>query len=94
MRGPDLPLAKTGLLALILGAGLLAGCSGRDTDSAERLAEINAAAARAEKAAERAEAAVAKLEKASPARIEYEPQAEEPKPDDPTPPEDQPAVQH
>lgn len=94
MSGPDFPFAKTGLLALFLGASLIAGCSGRDADSAERLAEINAAAARAEKAAERAEAALAKIEKVSPARTEYEPQAEDPKPDDPTPPEDQPAIQH
>lgn len=56
---------KARTIAAVLTAGfvssLLAGCSGRDTDAAEKLAATNAAAARAETAAKRAEAAAAKL---------------------------------
>lgn len=85
----DLPLIKTGILAVALGAGLLSGCSGRDADSAERVAEINAAADRAEKAADRAEAAVAKLQNAKPPVPQYEPEAEDPNPHD-APPEEPP----
>lgn len=86
----DPPLIKTGLLAAALGAGLLGGCSGRDADSAERVAEINAAAARAEKAAERAEAAVAKLQNAKSPVPQYEPEAEDPNPQEAPPAEEQP----
>lgn len=78
----DLPSIKTGMLAAALGAGFLGGCSGRDADSAERVAEINAAADRAEKAAERAEAALAKLQNAKPPVAQYEPEAEDPNPQD------------
>lgn len=40
---------------------LLAGCSGRDADMAEKLARAEAAADRAEEAAKRAEAAVKRM---------------------------------
>lgn len=57
---------------------LLGGCSGRDTEGAEKLASINAAADRAEKAAVRAEAAAAKLEKlAEPTVIDADAEATE-----------------
>ena len=75
------PLIKTAMLAAVLAAGLLGGCSGRDANSEERVAEINAAAARAEKAAERAEAAVAKLQGAKAPIPQYEPAAEDPSPE-------------
>ena len=78
------------MLAVAVAAGLLTGCDGRDAESAERIAEMNAAAVRAEKAAERAEAAVAKLQNAATANPHYEPEAAEPSPSDPSPPEDQP----
>ncbi len=93
MSGSNFTIAKTGPLAAALAAALLAGCSGRDEDSAERLAEINAAAARAEQAAQRAEAAVAKLEKSDQGPVEeVEPNVDEPSddgaaPDDSVPPE-------
>jgi len=84
LSGLNITLAKTGPLAAALAAALLAGCSGRDTDSAERLAEINAAAARAEQAAERAEAAAAKVEKGGQGPVEeVEPAVEEPGGDEP-----------
>lgn len=86
----NLPFPRTGMLAVAVAAGLLTGCAGRDAESAERIAEMNAAAVRAEKAAERAEAAVAKLQNAATANPHYEPEAAEPSPLDPSPPEDQP----
>lgn len=94
MSGSNFIIAKTGPLAVALAATLLAGCSGRDADSAERLAEINAAADRAEQAALRAEAAVAKLEKFKQGPVEVvEPTVDEPSgdfaaaPDEAAPPE-------
>lgn len=89
MSGSKFLFAKAGLLATSLGASLLAGCSGRDEDSAERIAEINAAAARAENAAKRAESAVAKMHKAAAPIPEIEPEPEEPSPED-APPADEP----
>lgn len=50
--------------ALVL---MLAGCSGRDTDMAEKLARAEAAAKRAEAAAERAEGAVKRIPASRPA---------------------------
>ena len=91
MSGSYFAFSKTGLL--MLGICLLSGCSGRDPDSAEHLAEINAAAARAEKAAERAEAAVAKLQQAGAPVPEIEPEVEEPSPEDVPVQEDQPVNQ-
>lgn len=73
---PTKPRAGAGLVMLTLAAALLAGCSGRDTDSAEKIAQINAATQRAEKAAERAEAAAAQAAKgAAPTVIEMEPES-------------------
>jgi len=65
--------------SLLLGSALLlGGCSGRDTSAAEKVAQINAAAERAEKAALRAEAAAAKIEKLNqPTVIEADPDATE-----------------
>lgn len=93
MSGSNFPFPKTGLLAGALCACLLGGCSDRNANSAERLAEINAAADRAEKAADRAEAAVAQLQKAGAPIPEIEPEVEEPSPEEAPPPEDQPANQ-
>ncbi len=93
MSGTNFPFTRTGLLAGIVYVCLLGGCSDRNANSAERLAEINAAADRAEKAADRAEAAVAQLQKAGAPIPEIEPEVEEPSPDDAPPPEDQPAIQ-
>ena len=63
------PHSRTRLIAALAAAGLcaplLAGCSGRDTGEAEKIAAINAATARAEAAAARAEKAAAKLNAAS-----------------------------
>jgi hypothetical protein len=70
---------------------VLAGCSGRDTEMAEKLARAEAAAARAESAAIRAEAAAKRVtpQGAEPAapdeQAESEPQADEPAPE-PEPP--------
>jgi hypothetical protein len=62
----------------LVATALLGGCSGRDTAGAEKLAEINAAAQRAENAAVRAEKAAEKLEKAGqPTVIEADPDATE-----------------
>jgi len=77
----NLSLAKTGPLVAALSAVMLAGCSGRDTENAERVAEITANAARAEQAALRAEAAVAKMRGAQPPIAEAEPGVEEPSED-------------
>lgn len=80
MSGSHHPVTKAGRLAaaLLLGSALMLGGCGRDTDGAEKLAEINAATLRAEKAAERAEAAAAKVEKAGqPQVIEADPEATE-----------------
>jgi hypothetical protein len=80
VSGSHHPFLKAGRLAttLLLGSALLLGGCGRDTDGAEKLAEMNAAALRAEKAAERAEAAASKAEKASqPQVIEADPDATE-----------------
>ncbi len=64
--------------AALIATALLGGCSGRDTDGAEKLAAINAAAERAEKAAVRAEVAAAKLEKVGqPTVVEADPDATE-----------------
>ena len=52
---------KSLVLAASALALLLAGCSGRDTDMAEKLARAEAAANRAEEAATRAEAAVSRM---------------------------------
>lgn len=69
-------IIKSGCVVVL--AALLAGCSGRDADSAERLAEINAAALRAEKAADRAEAAAKKIEQAGqPMVVDADPDATE-----------------
>lgn len=89
----NLSLTKAGLLVAALSVGLLGGCSGRDADSAERVAEINAATERAEKAAERAEAAVAKLQNARAPVPQYEPAAEDPSPQDAPPPDEQPPTE-
>ena len=88
--------AGTLLAALLAGSSLLlAGCSGRDTNGAEKIAAAQDAAARAEKAAERAEAAAAKIEKGQTTVVEAEPDATddagdaavaaEDKPEDPAP---------
>ena len=69
---------KAALAVGCLGMSLLAGCSGRDTVSAERLAEMNAAAARAEAAADRAEKAVAKIGAAPSPAPTFTEEAEEP----------------
>lgn len=72
------PRAGAALAALLLAAGTLAGCSGRDADATEKLAAANAAAERAEKAALRAEQAWAKIEKAGqPQVVEVDPNATE-----------------
>ncbi|HEX4848093.1 MAG TPA: hypothetical protein VFV30_08110 [Novosphingobium sp.] len=80
MRGPKPILTKPGasLALTAVAAVLLAGCSGRDSESAEKVAAINAASARAEAAAKRAEEAAAKIEKATaPTVIEVDPDATE-----------------
>jgi len=72
------PSAGAGLAAVALAAAVLGGCSGRDASGAEKIAEINAAADRAEKAATRAEEAAAKIEKLNqPTVIEVDPDATE-----------------
>lgn len=72
------PRAGAGLAALICSALLLSACSGRDAASAEKVAQINAAAQRAEKAAERAEAAAAQVAKGTaPTVIEVDPNEED-----------------
>lgn len=60
---PRLP-AGTALTLAAAAALLLGGCSGRDTDAAEQLSAVNAAAARAEAAAVRAEKAALAAENA------------------------------
>lgn len=75
---------KAALTASCLGMSLLAGCSGRDTVSAERLAAMNAAAARAEAAADRAEKAAAKLGAAPSPAPTFTEEADDPAPDDDT----------
>ncbi len=72
--------SKAALAASCLGMSLLAGCSGRDTASAERLAEMNAAASRAEAAADRAEKAAAKLSAAPSPAPTFTEDAEDPAP--------------
>lgn len=52
---------KSLVLAATALALVLAGCSGRDSDQAEKLARAEAAADRAEEAAKRAEAAAKRL---------------------------------
>ena len=86
MSGSNFPFSRTGLLAGALCACLLGGCSDRDANSAERLAEINAAA-------DRAEAAVAQFQKAGAPIPETEPEVEEPSPEEAPPPEEQPTNQ-
>ena len=71
---------KVALAASCLAVSLLAGCSGRDTVSAERLAAMNAAAARAEAAADRAEKAAAKLGAAPSPAPTFTEDAEDPAP--------------
>lgn len=71
---------KVALVASCMGMSLLAGCSGRDTAAAERLAAMNAAAARAEAAADRAEKAAAKLGAAPSPAPTYTEDAEDPAP--------------
>ena len=68
--------AKTGvtLAGLALFCTLLAGCSGRDTETAEKLAAMEQLVLRAEKAAERAEAAAKKAGAQPAAVIEAEPE--------------------
>ncbi|MFN3517176.1 MAG: hypothetical protein ACK4YM_08465 [Novosphingobium sp.] len=69
------PRAGAGLALLICPVLLLAGCSGRDPAPAENIAEIEAAAQRAEKAAERAEAAARRASNAPAAPVvEVEPE--------------------
>lgn len=76
---------KARTIAAVLAAGfvtpMLAGCSGRDTEAMEKVAAINAAAARAEAAASRAEKAAAKLGANNPAPVVTE-EAPDPVPDD------------
>lgn len=78
---------KTFVLAATALALVLSGCSGRDTDNAEKVARAEAAADRAEEAAKRAEAAAKRLPPppvdAAPAEEEEQPdqQAEEPAPE-------------
>lgn len=69
--------------ALLLGTAL-GGCSGSDAKQAERLAEINAAALRAEKAADRAEAA-AKADRAGSSQVFAEDAEPAELPDEPAP---------
>jgi NAD(P)-dependent dehydrogenase (short-subunit alcohol dehydrogenase family) len=80
LSGSHILFSKAGRItaALLGGALLLGGCSGRDAEAAEQLAEMNVVAARAEKAAERAEAALAKIEKAGqPQVVEADPDSTE-----------------
>ena len=68
--------------ATVLG---LAGCSGRDTDMAEKLARAEAAAQRAEAAATRAETAAKREPARAPEPVEEdEPEQHEPAPGAPT----------
>ncbi|GEM_PF-1900185 len=79
-------------MALVLAATpLLSACSGRDTDTAEKVAAAQQAAKRAEQAAERAEKAAAKLNGEQPAVVDAEPEPD-PEPLDPSAgdPDDQP----
>lgn len=66
--------AKLAAAVLLGSAVMLGGCSGRDTVTAERLAQVTDAAMRAEKAADRAEAAANKVAKADqPIVVEADP---------------------
>jgi TPP-dependent 2-oxoacid decarboxylase len=58
--------SKSRLAALLLATALVAGCSGRDSEMAEKVAAANAAAMRAEQAAQRAEHAAANAQRAQP----------------------------
>ncbi len=77
--------------AALLAAGLLlSGCSGRDTDLAEKSAAAEQSALRAEKAADRAEAAANKADKASAPVVEAEADVPDDEPVDAIPAEDKP----
>lgn len=69
---------KSLVLAATALALMLSGCSGRDTDMAEKLARAEAAAARAEAAAKRAEAAARLGPAPAPAPADEEEPAEQP----------------
>ncbi|MBA4160523.1 MAG: hypothetical protein C0515_00215 [Novosphingobium sp.] len=70
-------------MAIVLAAlPLLSACSGRDTDTAEKVAAAQQAATRAEQAAERAEQAAAKLNAGQPTVVDAEPEPD-PEPQDP-----------
>lgn len=72
------------LLALLVG-----GCSGRDTDMAEKVARAEAAANRAESAALRAEAAAKRVQGTTDSAISDEPEPQDP-PEEINPPDDPP----
>jgi hypothetical protein len=72
---PKHTTAGAALTCLVLASAVLAGCSGRDTAAAEKIAAMEQLAVRAEKAADRAEAAAKKAAGAQPATvIEVEPE--------------------
>lgn len=76
---PTNPRIAFGLAATAL-ALVLAGCSGRDTDMAEKLARAEAAAQRAEDAAAKAEAAARRVPAARPPEPSSEPEADKTEP--------------
>lgn len=69
------PIAALFRLPVLVAAALaISGCSGRDTDLAEKLAAVEAAAARAEAAADRAEKAAKAAGAPPPVVMDAEPE--------------------